>query len=153
VAAIVLDGAPSDLLEFFKAHPDSNINEAIAELKLHRSTAFYALSRLYELQLIEQGSRRRKGHPRRWKAAEEAGEPVLEQPAALGVPPEIRRQVVLLQPTGVPYTVVEGRIQPLRGELQIFTVVGPRGKAEVDASRPTHHRVNAGDHPWGPGPK
>jgi len=112
--------APADLWGFFKAHPDSNIDEAIADLKLPRSTAFYALSRLFELKLIEQAGRRRKGQPRRWKIVEPPAPPALESPPlALAI-----ASSGTLRPTGMPYRVVDGIVRPLRGALEVLFVNG-----------------------------
>jgi hypothetical protein len=140
---ILPDGASADLWEFFKAHPNSNIDEAIAGLELPRSTAFYALSHLFELKLIEQASRRRKGQTRRWKVVEHSVPPVVVVPAiALTI-----ASPGMLQPTGTPYAVVDGKICPLRGAVEILFVSGARLDGPNYSREGTVNAPPAG-HPW-----
>jgi hypothetical protein len=145
---ILPEGAPSELFNFFEAKPCSTIDEAIEQLKLQRSTAYFALGKLFDLGLIQRSNDER---PRRWQIRGKPPVPAQrEQPR-----PEllVRSLGFALQPTGMPYTVVNGGIRPQRGELQVIAIAGAKGKAEVDSTRPGHHRVNASGHPWGPAQK
>jgi hypothetical protein len=140
------EGAPSELFDFLEGHPASTIEEAIAELKLERSTAYYALTRLSDLRLIRPSNRER---PRRWRIAEKKNE---TSPSELEPPPRPRpgSEAVAparadpfthllatstdrtLRPSGVPFAVVDGRMRfGFRGcELQVLSIRGAVSKPE-----------------------
>jgi hypothetical protein len=142
---VLPEGAPSELWDFFEAKPGSTIDEAIAQLQLERSTAYYALARLSDLELIQRSNDER---PRRWQIR--GAPPVPVQAEAPGPELLVRSLGWLFQPTGMPYTIVDGRIRPQRGELQVISIAGAKGKQEGDDSRPGHRRKIIGEHPWRP---
>jgi hypothetical protein len=141
---ILPEGAPAELWEFFEAHPASTIDEAIAELKLHRATAYYALARLSDKGLIEVSNTTR---PHRWKIRETQVQARAAETVAAALPALAITSPGRIRPTGMPYSVVEGRICPTAGGLQVFAVTGVQLR-ESNYSRQGSVNTPGEGHPW-----
>jgi len=153
---ILPEGAPSELWEFFEAHPGSTIDDAIAALKLHRSTAYYALARLFDRGLIEPQRKKRRGQRKGWKVIEKepatsSPEPddgvAIPEPRSPASPSPIFTSPMIPHATGMPYSVVDGRVCPNKGELQVFAFSGTEPR-ERDYSRKGRINAPGAEHPW-----
>lgn len=127
----MLKGAPAALLSFFCTRPGSTIDDAIAALKLNRSTAQSALGRLRSLSLLELLP---GGRDRHWKAAMPRS---MVATRKAGSAPA--RHLPPLQATGVPIERA--------GRIQVFAVSGPRRK-EAQYSHAGSVNAPGATHPW-----
>ena len=129
---ILPEGAPSELFDYFDAHPGSTLAEGRAALKLSLSTTYYALTRLADLALIEHSDRRK---PHRWRVRERPPEPAPTPTVAAPAEDNVRERLAArLRPTGTQYTVVDGAIHLSSGAVQLFAVSGKKNNAPVVAT-------------------